>query len=264
MTVLKYPNRIFQNLIGFMVERVDSFFVGRIKDGTYEIDCDIPYFSQFESPDLVEDIITEKSSAQNDPRWNQSGAETSAEYESYSWQICGMACLKMILAGLFKMEDHPLVALAKEAQRFGVYKPNSKPNMRENLDGMFHKPFIKYLKKFNLNGNLLRNAGRNSIAYQIYHNRFVIASVHHYIRHDNPSDNGKRGHLVLITGFRIKNGRVSGFFINNPSGFQSNKSQEHHFVSMKNWKKCFSGTMIAIRYPHPLFESGSDKARKVE
>jgi hypothetical protein len=264
MKLFRIPNKLFQNLVGFLIERIDSFFVAALMDGTYELDYSIPYYSQFESPELVEDIITGKMPAKNDPRWAESGAETPEEYESFAWQICGMACLKMILAGLFKMEDHPLAILAKEAKRFGVYRSNSNPNAHDNLDGMFHRPMIKYLKKFNFNGNLLRHVGRNSIAYHINNNHFVIASVHHYIRDDNPPPNGKSGHLVLVLGFVIKAGKVAGFIINNPSGFKSNSSQEHFFVPMKNWKKCFSGNVITIRYPHALFEEGKEKAKRID
>ncbi|MEK7571158.1 MAG: hypothetical protein AAB553_02700 [Patescibacteria group bacterium] len=58
----------------------------------------IPYFSQWESPTLVDTIVRKKISAKDDPRWKNSGAKTKAEYELWSHNTCGMACLKMILA----------------------------------------------------------------------------------------------------------------------------------------------------------------------
>src|SRR3989338_258315 len=64
----------------------------------------VPYFSQWESKDLVNDIINKKISAKDDPLWKKSGAKNKKEYELWSWNGCGMACFKMILAYKFKKE----------------------------------------------------------------------------------------------------------------------------------------------------------------
>ena len=45
-------------------------------------------------------------------------AENPEEYEMYSWQACGMACLKMILKSIYPNEDFKLINLIKVIRFF--------------------------------------------------------------------------------------------------------------------------------------------------
>jgi len=58
----------------------------------------VPYFSQWESPELAAEFIDGSRRAADDPRWADSGASTPEEYEFWSHKVCGLACLKMIMA----------------------------------------------------------------------------------------------------------------------------------------------------------------------
>ncbi len=233
------------SLKGLMAEYSSRKYLSKFIDGAYYVAPDVPYCSQFASAELVEGIVTEKMSARDDPRWKSSGAETLDEYEMYSWQICGMACLKMILGALFPDGEHHLVPLAKDAEKHKVYRRNRKPDVRRNLDGMFHKPFTLFAGTFGLKSFSVSNAGPYYIAYLLKKSHFVIASVSPAIRDDSPEPRSRSGHLVLVTGFRMENKQISGFYIHNPSGFY-NKSQEHHFIPDYNWEACFSGNIIVV------------------
>ena len=57
-----------------------------------------PFYSQWESPELVPSFLDGSLTAEQDPRWHRSGAASPAEYAYWVVKICGLACLKMILA----------------------------------------------------------------------------------------------------------------------------------------------------------------------
>ena len=56
------------------------------------------YFSQWESAALAERFADGSLPLMDDPRWAASGARTPAEYQYWARKVCGLACLKMILA----------------------------------------------------------------------------------------------------------------------------------------------------------------------
>jgi len=58
----------------------------------------VPYFSQWESAELAERFVDGSLDLADDPRWAVSGARTPAEYGYWASKVCGLACLKMILA----------------------------------------------------------------------------------------------------------------------------------------------------------------------
>lgn len=215
--------------------------IDKLSNGDYFLKYNVPSFTQWESKEMIEDIIKEKIDCKKDPLWKKSGAKNLEEYEMYSWQCCGMACLKMILKSVYPKKNYSIINLAKDASNISVYTANNSKNIRENLDGLMHSPFLKFIKKFNLSGKRIISIRENYLAHLILKNYFPIASVHPIIRETFYKNNSRKGHLVLVIGFRLEKGNVSGFFINNPSGFLSNQSQKKCFVPLKKWKKCFSG-----------------------
>lgn len=216
----------------------------KLSDGDYFHEKDIPSYTQWESKNLVDMIITNQFDTKNDPLWSQSWAINQEEYEMYSWQICWITCLKMILKSINNI-DYRLIELAKDAENYWVYTKNHNQNIKNNLDGLFHKKFLLYISKFSLAWKLVLSTKEYYIAYLLKNNYFVIASVHPCIREKNIINNSKKWHLILVVGFQIINSEISGFFINNPSGYFE-KSQEKHFVNINNWRKTFSGNIDII------------------
>lgn len=216
----------------------------RLPNGSYYLRRKVPFFAKWESPGLVEQIRDGMISAQEDPLWKNSGATDPHEYESYSWQICAMACLKMVLATMNPKKNYPLVSIAKEAEQYGVYKKNGHPDIRKNLDGMFHAPFLEFTKTLGLDGFRRTSAGTHQICRHITRQIFVLASVTEDFAATRPEEKG--GHLVVVVGFEVKNQMISGFYVNNPSG-KNKKNQEYSWVDIDTWKKNFSGNIICLR-----------------
>jgi hypothetical protein len=79
-----------------------------------------PYFGQWESPELIAQFILNPPAVATDPRWAQSGAKDLEEYVRWSSHLCGMACLKMILAAK-RRRVYPLFDLKRRALHAKAY-----------------------------------------------------------------------------------------------------------------------------------------------
>ena len=200
---------------------------------------DIPFYSQWESPALVDKILSRKISAKDDPKWKNSGAKSKEEYEYWSWNLCGTACLKMIIA--YENKKIPkLFTLARDITRFGGYLPKNK----KIIDGLFYKPFIQYLNEVHKRNAMIRNPlSLNRIKLELSKGNFPIVSVSQTIRDEQaPTPSNKTGHLVIITGY---DDSTKNLFLNNPSGYYR-KSQKNHRISYNDFLKFYSGRGIIV------------------
>ena len=202
------------------------------------VKIDFPYYSQWESTKLVNNIIGRKIKASDDEKWKTSGAKNVNDYEIWSWNICGMACLKMILE-YRKVKNYPLIILAKKCEKYGGYIPKGK-----KIEGLFYKPFSTFVKKeFGLQVKIAPLLSMNRIKAELSKGNFVMASVHPSIRDIlNETPLQKNGHLILTTGY---NERKKSIFIHNPSGYY-NKSQEHYEISENDFKRFFGRRGLVI------------------
>ena len=87
---------------------------------TNRIPSGIPYFSQWESPGLAAQFIAHERPLSDDPLWRNSGATSVEEYALWANHVCGMACLKMLLAARTGV-THPTLELTRMAVEFGAY-----------------------------------------------------------------------------------------------------------------------------------------------
>lgn len=203
---------------------------------SYEI-TGLPYFSQWESPELVSDILSRRLKARDDPRWRQSGAKSKQEYEQWSWSACGMACTKMILAQVSGRQV-PIVTLGKLAQARGVYGDLSRHDV-----GLRYAPYLTFVRQeFGWTAQLFSPMVREDIFVALTAGRYVIVSVSPAIREPQQRPPSRGGHLVLVTGYN-KNTRE--FYLNNPSGHVKN-SQQHARVSFSEFERSFAHRGIVI------------------
>lgn len=215
---------------------------------------DIPYFSQCASKKLLVEPITKTLPIHSDTKWRQTGAKSKQEYILWCANMCGMACLKMILAHRYK-KTFKLVPLSKKCLEYGGYIDNSaKYDVKDLIshnaevpfdyyDGLFYKPFLNFInKEFGLKGKIISPMIIEDILRALNKNKYVIASVSSDIRDSNLTPRKKGGHLVLITGYNLNKGELS---LHNPSGYYK-KSQEHYQISFKNFKKFFANRGVIL------------------
>ncbi len=200
----------------------------------------VPYFSQWESRELVEQFIKGHLKYREDPLWERSGATTPTEYEKYADSICGMACLKMALK-FFHNKEIPLIQLTKQCASFGGYTKNFR---KEGLIYTGLKKFVE--EEFELAVDIYHHLPLEFIFKLISEGKLVIASSNKNIRTPETATARKGGHLILISGYNTTDNTV---IFNNPSGFTSNNSQENVKLNIDLFKKFFANRAIAI-YPN--------------
>ncbi|PIO97474.1 C39 family peptidase [Pleomorphomonas carboxyditropha] len=170
----------------------------------------VPYFSQWESAGLTSAVVAEGERALlGDPLWQRSGAASVGEYARWANNLCGMACLKMILGA--RGEDHPTLDLAKACAAYGGYVVNE---AEASIRGLIYAPFVSFVEqRFGLRAEVKTGVATAALPSVLDEWDFFIASVNPGIRWPEREPSSKGGHLVLVTAATAETIRF-----NNPSG----------------------------------------------
>jgi hypothetical protein len=156
---------------------------------------DIPYFSQWESPEIIPDILSGKMTSDEDPRWKWSGADVVDEYTFWVSRICGMACLRMILA-YRGLEVPPSIVLAKSCMAEGGYIRRG-----DRVDGLIYAPFVKWIRaEFGINAEVHGRLDVRDMGDIVKGGGIVMASAHNHIRWPDRVPPSRGGHLILAIG----------------------------------------------------------------
>jgi hypothetical protein len=199
----------------------------------------VPYFSQWETPEMTLPVLSEGSSAlMRDPLWRQSGAETVEEYARWAVNVCGMACLKMILAT--RGQVHPTLTLARTCTAYGGYVVNE---MDASIRGLIYAPFVQFVgEHFGLSAETITNVDTSNIPQLLSRRRFFIASVSSAIRWPERAPPSKGGHLVLVTG-----ATADTVSFHNPSG-HNRKNQADVVLPLPVFDRFFANRGISVGF----------------
>jgi hypothetical protein len=199
----------------------------------------IPYFSQWESPSLASQFISRELPLKADPLWRDSGAATVDEYAEWANHVCGMACLKMILAARTG-KIHPTLELARLATEFGAYVIKD-----GELKGMIYAPAVKMLKdRFGIDAEVVTGITASDLESIVVPGSLFIASVHPSIRWLKGPPPKKGGHLVLVT--RVSPG---GVVFHNPSGHDE-ETQMDAAATYAQLDEFFAGRGVLVQPAH--------------
>lgn len=233
------------------IEKILLFYKSAVQKNLYKslppsITLKVPYCSQWESKSLVKDILTGKIDARDDPKLKESGTNDKKEYLHWSWNACGMACVKMILMSLGR-KSPPIIELGKICMKYGGYKINKgayeKNDYKHSIEGLYYQPTVQFLKeRFNIIAKVAKVLSLPEILLEVSKRNYVIASANPKIR--IPSDNAghRGGHLVLVVGYDLLSKTL---LIHNPSGLP-NKSQEYVRISLRDFEKFFAHKGIIV------------------
>lgn len=199
----------------------------------------VPYFSQWETPEMTLPVLAEGPAALlRDPLWRQSGAETVEEYARWAVNVCGMACLKMILAA--RGDLHPTMALARACTAYGGYVVNE---LDTSIKGLIYAPFVTYVReRFGIAAETMTGVETGSIPDLLADRPFFIASVNSGIRWPERSPPSKGGHLVLVTAATAETIRF-----HNPSGHDA-ASQADVTLPLAVFDPFFANRGIAVGF----------------
>lgn len=202
---------------------------------------DVPYYSQWESPELVNSLLEGTTSAAADPRWRSSGWSTEDEYAFWSWHACGVACLRMAIAN----QGHAppsVMQLVRLLEQAGGYKVES-----TRVLGLFYAPMVDVIRKnptWGIGAVVAAPLTTGALVDHILSGGLVMASVNPAIRDAHlPSEQPpsvRGGHLVLVV-----DAIDDVIYINNPSG-RPHVSQERYPVPMAVFSRYFADRGILI------------------
>ncbi|MFI1015829.1 C39 family peptidase [Streptomyces sp. NPDC020965] len=195
----------------------------------------VPYYAQWVSPHLVEDIVTGQISARADPNWPDYGAISPEEYEWWSWRLCGMACLRMALEH-FGHSVPPAMELATDCMAAGGYVKQD-----DGLRGLIYAPFASWVEdRFGLVAKVRPQLMASEIPSILASGQLVMLSVNPSIRHLNSAPSHTGGHLVLGIG-----ATADHLVIHNPSGFAAT-SQQYVRVPWDKLEKFYAGRGVIL------------------
>jgi hypothetical protein len=195
----------------------------------------VPYYCQYESPELVGRIADGSLPAAADPRWAASGARTPAEYEFWSRKVCGLACLKMILAAR-RQPVLPTMSLVHQALAAGAYVPDG-----DRVRGLIYQPFAEWVARdYGIDVLVVPGLPAADLCAHVRSGAQVIASVHPWIRWPDRSPRARGGHLVLVTG--AADGTLR---LHNPSGLPG-VSQQDAMVTVADFARFFAGRGMVV------------------
>jgi hypothetical protein len=234
--------KLNSKIIGAVQNTRSLFYLRKLADGRYDsIKTEIPYYSQFASPELISDILDKKVQAEDDPNWRKFGFKTTDEYAFWSWRACGIMCLKMIIDTLNKTEQKSVADLLQEAVSLGGYIAHDKDGKLVDK-GWFYKPLVLLANKYGISGKVKSTLSINTTCAEIIKGRLVVASVNpSVIRSDRDAKEPDKagGHLVLVHGFKWEGGKCKGFYIHNPSG-RTRETQSNAFIPIERFISAFA------------------------
>jgi hypothetical protein len=150
--------------------------------------------------------------------------------------ICGMACLKMILAA--RGETHPILSLARACTAYGGYVVNETDG---SIKGLIYAPFVTFVReRFGLSADVKTEVAAQTIPDILAKYSFFIASVSSAIRWPEREPAAKGGHLVLVTAANEKSVRF-----HNPSG-HDRASQANVILPPETFERFFANRGIAV------------------
>ena len=195
----------------------------------------VPYFCQWESADRVGEIIRKEMDLAQDPAWRGSGARNLDEYVRWASHVCGMACLKMVLAAR-RGRAYPTLELARRSLPYGAYveEPDG------NIKGLIYAPFVRYVAEvFGMQAQVRVDLPASGLPALMAQADYFMASVHPWIRWPDREPPKRGGHLVLVT-----RATPESVTFHNPSGEPG--SQADVELPLADFGRFFAGRGVAI------------------
>ena len=156
---------------------------------------EIPYRSQYASPELAGELQSGTVAFEEDPRWREFGAETPAEYRRWARCGCGMACLQMILGARGEHAVPPLAELGRRAVAYGAYEAEPPGG----FGPLIYAGFVDFVgAEFGLRARVAAPLELDELAEAVAGEEVVLASVSAEIRALAAAPQRRGGHLVLV------------------------------------------------------------------
>ncbi|HEX3381996.1 MAG TPA: C39 family peptidase [Paraburkholderia sp.] len=196
----------------------------------------VPYYTQWGSPEWVRDIVEQQRDPCDDPHWQRSGFADPERYRFWAQRLCGLTCLESAL-DYWRIEHAPRAALLDDALQHGVYR------LRDDggVDGLIYSPFADWAGgAFGLDIEVLPQASLEEIAGRLDADTLAIVSVSPEIRYPERPNQQRGGHLILLHG-RDRN----GVWFHNPSGVAPHQADV--YLPFATMSRFYAGRGMTLR-----------------
>ncbi len=211
------------------------------------IPYNVPYVCQFASPDLVRELIGGQLPLEHDPRWQEYGADTPADYAHWSLRACGVVCLKMAVDALSGEPPRPVMAWVREGLALDGYLTEIRPDRpdRPVEKGWKHAALVDLARAHGLWAEAATGLGLSAIIGHLAAGQLVIASVSSELGDSGPITR-RSGHLVVVIGLHLDaDQQAAALIIHNPSG-RTPDLQAGAVIPAGRFLQAFSGRGIII------------------
>jgi hypothetical protein len=200
----------------------------------------IPYRSQFASPELAGELQSGRLAYEEDPRWSDFGAGTPEEYRRWARCGCGMACLQMILAARGDARIAPIAELGRRAIPYGAYEAEPPAG----FGPLIYAGFVAFADaEFGLRARVAAPLSLEELAAAVAGDEVVVASVGAEIRTLAADPARRGGHLVLVHDSR--DGRLR---FHDPAG-DAGVNSAGVWLDLAEFERFFAGRGIAVALP---------------
>ncbi|MBR0650793.1 hypothetical protein GXW78_14045 [Roseomonas terrae] len=195
-----------------------------------------PYYGQWESAERIGAVLAGGLRAADDPLWPRSGAAGAADYERWADHLCGVACLRMVLAARGIVPPRAF-DLARELTSRGGYVLQRDGGIR----GLIYAPAAAWLQQtYGIPATVRIDVPAAAISAQVSGRGMFIASVHPSIRQPSIEPPSRGGHLVLV--FAAADGALR---FHNPSG-DTPASRQDVRLPVSAFDRFYAGRGIAL------------------
>ncbi len=205
----------------------------------------VPYYAQVASPDWISRFFDDGVDPEQDPRWAESGAETSLEYAYWASRACGMACVKMVIEA-FGGPSRSLMDWVRLGVKKNGYRIKTGSDGAARELGWSHETLKAMLDDCGLSA-VCRKATIGELITSLLQNRLAIASVSYELGTHKPVTLCA-GHLVVVTGADCQDETAVSIRIHNPSG-RTRALREEAAIPAQRFAQAFSGRVILCSKP---------------
>lgn len=224
-----------------------------LADGEYMVKMDVPYVPQFASRELIYDYIHLNYDGKNDPKWESFGSENVEDYAFWSHRVCALACLKMAIGAYQGDTSSPsLWELVQEGLELGGYRLRDEEGNWID-EGWYVAAQVKLAERYGLKMIGHSYASPLGICKAIRDGYLVAATVTPELGERVPQSRRYGGHLVMVVGFRWKNGKPTAYCVHNPSG-RYVELQEKAWIGAKRFRQSYA-------YRFATYEKAADVSR---
>jgi hypothetical protein len=215
-----------------------------LPDGEYRVPVEVPYVSQFASPDLIQRYIHDHLHGRDDPNWQSFGAQDADTYTFWAHRACAIACVKMAVDSFASAPPRSMWELVEEGLALGGYHTYDDAGTFVDM-GWFYAPLVELAGRYGLQVSGKSYASILDICIAIREGWLVAPGVTPELGENGPI-RLYDGHFVLVYGFVWQHRRCTHLLLHNPSGRRP-ELQANAKIPVERFRKAYAHRFIMYR-----------------